>query len=557
LSPALRRDRSLAATDWGLVETAPLSELDLARLKARQASRVAARPVAPAWRPPVPSLRDSLGWSGVALTRELKIWHSALPGLVRSDAVFSLMLWVAVFSVAAAVVALPTIPISVRYSAGLAAVAYLFLCVELTRIQRAIPARPLLLAGCDLAVVMALGALSAAYVPYAHVLLFFGAARLAARFRDPRILAAGLLLLWPFEAASQAQPLAILLDVFLVLMTMWLVVYLTTSADRAQATIARQGVLAAVTSGLARARDEEGLFGQLVGLAPALAPGCAWAFWAKDPTGDEFRAIRWAGLSDGELPGFTFSPTLGTDPHQAVLIQGPLPGTSFGERTLIQPTAGEDGLNGLITVAGQVRELDAPTLVLIRALAEEMGATLLRLQTRDEERQQTEAMEQANRLAGLAAPYAADPQQALAAMRPALADLLRSESLHLEWVNGDRLQLVVPDGDPLQDHAPSWLPLANTRTAEVQLEGRALREPLAGRRPEDMFGVPAGLRHIAVAPMRCGDVEATLQMGRRLPRAYAASEVLVLQRLAERLGVLFAAAAPGAGVVNSTTGGTW
>jgi hypothetical protein len=55
--------------------------------------------------------------------------------------------------------------------------------------------------------------------------------------------------------------------------------------------------------------------------------------------------------------------------------------------------------------------------------------------------------------------------------------------------------------------------------------------------------------------MRCGEVEGTLQMARRLPRAYAASEVLVLQRLAERLGVLFAAAAPAASVVNSAVGG--
>src|SRR5207244_1065799 len=116
-------------------------------------------------------------------------------------------------------------------------------------------------------------------------------------FRDPRILAAGLLLLWPFEAAGHAVPLAIVMDLFLVLMTMWLVVFLTTSADRAKETIARQGALAAVTSGLARARDEDGLFAELAGLAPALAPGCAWAFWAKDPTGDEFRAIRWAGLA--------------------------------------------------------------------------------------------------------------------------------------------------------------------------------------------------------------------------------------------------------------------
>jgi len=555
LSPALRRDRSLSATDWGLVETAPLSELDLARLKARQASRPAVHPVASGGRRPLPSLPDTLGWTRVAVTRELKIWHAALPGLVRSDAVFSLMLWVAVFSVAAAVVAVPSIPISVRYSAGLAAVAYLFICVELTRTQRPVPGRQVLFGVADLAVVMALGALSAAYVPYAHVLLFFGAARLAARFRDPRILAAGLLLLWPFEAAGHAAPLAMLMDLFLVLMTMWLVVFLTTTADRAKETVARQGALAAVTSGLARARDEDGLFAELAGLAPALAPGCAWAFWAKDPTGDEFRAVRWAGLGDGELPGFTFTPTLGADATQAVLIQGPLPGTSFGECTLIQPTAGERGLNGLITVAGRAGELDAPTQGLIRAVGDEMGATLLRLATLDEERQQTEAMEQANRLAGLAAPYAADQRAALGAIRPALADLLRSESLHLEWVNGDRLQLVVPEGDPLQDHAPSWLPLAGTRTAEAQLEGRALREPLAGRRPEDLFGVPAGLRHIAIAPLRCAEVEGTLQIARRLPRAYAASEVLVLERLAERLGVLFAAATPAGSVVNSTTGG--
>ena len=537
------------------METAPLSELDLARLKARQASLPAAHPVAPGSRRPLPSWRDTLGWTGVAVTRELKTWHAALPTLVRSDAVFSLMLWVAVFSVAAAVVAVPSIPISVRYSAGLSAVAYLFLCVELIRIRRPVPGRQVLLGVADGAVVMALGALSTAYVPYAHVLLFFGAARLAARFRDPRILAAGLLLLWPFEATGHTAPLAILMDVFLVLMTMWLVVYLTTAADGAKVAIARQGALVAVTSGLARARDEEGLFAELAGQAPALAPGCAWAFWVKDPLGDEFRAVRWAGLNDGELPGFTFTPTLGVDPSQPVLIQGPLPGTSFGTCTLIQPTAGEDGLNGLITVAGRATELDVPTQGLIRAVGDEMGATLLRLQTLDEERQQAEAMEQANRLAGLAAPHAADQRAALTAIRPGIADVLRSESLHIEWVNGDRVQLMVGEHDPLQDHAPAWLPLAGTRTAEALLEGRALREPLAGRRPEDLFGVPAGLRHIAVAPMRCGEFEGTLQLARRLPRAYAASELLVLQLLAERLGVLFAAAAPAASVVNSTTGG--
>src|SRR5260370_23077362 len=99
------------------------------------------------------------------------------------------------------------------------------------------------------------------------------------------------------------------------------------------------------------------------------------------------------------------------------------------------------------------------------------------------------------------------------------------------------------------------LPAAGPGTAGEHLGGGALREPLAGRRPEDVFGVPAGLRHIAIAPIRCGEFEGTLQMARRLPRSYAASELLVLQRLAERLGVLFAAAMPAASVVNSTTGG--
>ncbi len=548
------------------MEAAPLSELELARLKARQSLTPAVQPSAAEWRRPLPSWHETLGWTRVAVTRalrtwevalarELKTWHVGVPALVRSDFVFTLMLWVAVFSVAAAVVAAPSIPLSTRYAAGLTAVAYLFICVELARTPRPLPGRLFMLGVADIAVVIAIGALSIGYVPYARVLVFFAAVRLASRFRDPRILAAGLLLLLPFESTGHAAPFAILLDAFLVLMTMWLVVYLTTAADRAQDAIARQGALAAVTSGLARVRDEEELFAELTAKAPALAPGCAWAFWVKDASSDEFRAVRWAGLADGELPGFSFTPTLGADPSQPVLIQGPLPGTSFGTSTFVQPTVGDGELNGLITVAGGERALDPATQGLIRAVGSEVGASLLRLQTLDDQRQQAQAMEQANRLAGLAAPYAADQLAALAAIRPVIADLLRSESLHLEWVYGDRLQLVVAADDPLRDHAPSWLPLAGTRTAEALLEGRTLREPLAGRRPEDLFGVPAGLRHVAVAPIRCAEVEGTLQLGRRLPRAYAASEVLVLQQLADRLGVLFAAGLPAARVVNSTTGG--
>ena len=158
-------------------------------------------------------------------------------------------------------------------------------------------------------------------------------------------------------------------------------------------------------------------------------------------------------------------------------------------------------------------------------------------------------MEQANRLAGLAARHAADQLAALEAIRPALADTLRSESLHLEWVDGDRLRLVIGENDPLQGHAPAWLSLAGTRTAEVLLQGKALREPLTGRRPEDLFGVPAGLRQLAVAPLQSAGMEGTLQLGRRLPRAYSAGELLLVQLLAERLGLLFAAGR-GASVAN-------
>jgi hypothetical protein len=537
------------------VEGTPLGELDVARLKAKQALEPAAEQGSVEWRRPSLNWRQTLGWTSFALARELKTWQAALPGLLRGDFVFTLMLWVAVFTVAAAVVAAPSMPISARYSAGLAAVGYLFLCVELTRVRRPIPGRQLLLGVADVAVVMALGALSVGYVPYARVLLFFAAVRLAARFRDPRVLAVGLLLLVPFETAGHSAPLTMLMDAFLVLMTMWLVVYLTTTADRAQQGVARQTALAAVTSGLARVRDEDGLFAELAAQAPALAPDCAWAFWSREPSGDEFRAVRWAGLHEGELPGFSFTPTLGADPTQPLLIQGPLPGTGFGACTLIQPTIGEAGLNGLITVAGLPQELDAATQGLIRSLGVEMGATLIRLQGLDDQQQRTEAMEQANRLAGLAAPHAGDQRAALAVIRPAIADVLRSESLHLEWMNGDRLQLVIGEGDPLEGHAPAWIPLAGTRSAEVLLEGNSLREPLTGRRPEDLFGVPAGLRQIAVAPLRCAGVDGTLQLARRLPRTYAASEVLMLQLLAERLGLLFAAGVPAPSVANSTTEG--
>jgi hypothetical protein len=552
LWPAFGPNRSLPATDCVLVDGQPLSDLELARLKAGRGRGSAFQRVTAEWRRPSDSWQQTVRWTATALAGESRTWQAALPALLGGDFAFSLGLWVAVFSVAAAVVAQPVIPLPVRYSAGLAAVAYLYLYAELARIRRPLPGRQLVLGVADLAVVAALGALSAPYVGYAHVLLFFAAARSAARFRDPRILPAGVLMLLPFELAGHAALLTIVLDAFAILMTMLLVIQLTNIVAGAHQASARQSALAALASSLARVHDAEGLFAQLAGQAPALAPACAWAFWIKDPSTDEFRAVRWAGLREGELPGFSFTPTLATDRTAPVLISGPLPGTGFGECTLLQPSAADGEPNGLITVAGCRADLDAPARGAIRQVAEDMAATLQRLEAVDEQRQRTDAMEQANRLAGLAAPYVADQAAALAAIRPALAETLRSESLHLEWINGDRLRLVVGRNDPLDGHAPAWLPLAGTRTAAAMLQGRALREPLAGRRPEDLFGVPAGLRHIAVVPLRCAGREGTLQLGRRLPRAYSGGELLVLQLLAERLALLFAAGLT-LNVANSTT----
>ncbi|HYR48125.1 MAG TPA: hypothetical protein VER07_05000, partial [Candidatus Polarisedimenticolia bacterium] len=208
------------------MDAAPLSELELARLKAKQRVGATVERVTSEWHLPSFNPRDAIRWSRVALAAELRTWQAALPTLLRNDFAFTLALWVAVFSVAASVVAAPAIPLSIRYTAGLAAVAYLYLYVELTRITRPVPGRALLLGIADLAVVSAIGALSVPYVPYARVLLFFAAARAASRWRDARILPAGLLMLLPFELAGHAVPLTMLFDAFLVLTTMVLVVHL-------------------------------------------------------------------------------------------------------------------------------------------------------------------------------------------------------------------------------------------------------------------------------------------------------------------------------------------
>lgn len=527
------------------MDAKPLSALDFRRLKARsgQHSPLSAfQRVAAEWRRPSVSWRQTGRWTWVAMRDLVSNSQATIPALLRGEFVFTLGLWVAVFSVTASIVAMPTIPLPVRYSAGLAAVAYLYLYAELARARRPIVGRRVLLGVADVAVVATLGALSAPYVGYAHLLLFFAAARVAARFRDARILPAGLLLLLPFDVTGHESFMFIVFDAFGVLMTMLLILHLTAAADGAQRAIRRQSALATLVSALAHAGDEETLLDHLTGLASVLVPGCAWAFWLKDPASDDFRAVRWFGLGE-ERPGPTFTPTLGADGSEAVVITGPLPGTSVGDHTLIQPAVAEGQPYGLITVSGRAADLDDTTGDLVRTAGEELGIALGRLQALDDQRGRIEAMELANRLAGLAAPYACDQVAALSALLPAVADGLRADSLHLEWANGDRIKLVVGTGDPLVDVCPDGLPMAGTRTATVLQLGHPLREPVTGRRPEDIFLYPAGLRHLATVPLRCDDVEGTLQLGRRLARPFAPSEVLLLQLLGDRLAVLFAAGA--------------
>lgn len=518
----------------------PLSELDLARLKARGRQTALGR-LAAEWRRPSESWRERLRWTMLALADEGRRWHLALPDLIRGDFLFTLALWVGVFTVAAAVVAQPTIPLPVRYSAGLSAVGYLYLYAELARMRRPPHGARYILGAADVAIILALGALSLPYTGYARVLMFLAALRLAARFPDLRTIPAGLVLLVPFETIGQATLLTALLDGFVVLCSMLLVIHLSVLSAAAEAAMQRQGTLAQLTSSLARVRDEDGLFANLASQTSSLFAGCAWAFWIREPGSADFRAIRWTGLPEGELPVFTFTPALPAEPRESVLIKGPLPGTGTGDVTLMQPTSGDDDVNGLITVSGPRAVIDASARRVVRQVADEMAGTLRRVQALDEHRQRTEAMEQANRLAGVAAHYASAPGAALAAVLPLVGESLRSESLHLEWVDGDTVVVVAPLGDALEGHAPADLPLAGTRTAEALLQGRAIREPVTGRRPEDLFMVPAGIRQLAIAPLTCANVRGTVQLGRRLPRPYSAGELLILQLLADRLGLLFAA----------------
>ena len=62
-----------------LVDGTPLSELDLARLKAKQGPASVVERVAAEWQRPSPNVRKTLGWTALALARELKAWQAALP----------------------------------------------------------------------------------------------------------------------------------------------------------------------------------------------------------------------------------------------------------------------------------------------------------------------------------------------------------------------------------------------------------------------------------------------------------------------------------------------
>ena len=521
-----------------MVDGQPLSAADLQRLKSRRTSVSPAVAAVQLGRRPTFSELSRLTWLSVG--REALQWRLTIPSLVRGEFVFTLALWVAVFSVTAAILAAPNVPLTVRYSAGLTAVAYLYLYAELSRSGRSVPGRRVLLTLADAAVVITLGQLSVPFTGYAHLLVFFAAARIAVRFADPRVLPAGLMLLIPFDALASVAILTRVLDGFSVLTVMLVVQHLQAASRLTQARLDRQGWLSGLISALARARDEETLFAQLATLAGPLTPGFGWVFWLKEAASDDFRAIRWSGLGPAERPVLSFSPTLAVDQTEAVVINGPLPGTATGVATLIQPVLLDGNVAALVTVGAAAGALDAAARALVRTVAEEMAVALSRLQALDEQRNRRLAMEQANRLAGLAAPHASDHAAALDALLPDLSGILRADSVHLEWLDSDQLELVVGSQDPLAAYSPASVALAGTRSGEAIAASRVVREAITGRRAEDLYLVPAGLRHVAVVPLRCAGVDGTLQLARRDPFGFSVGETLVLELLAERLALLFA-----------------
>src|SRR6202022_4208256 len=124
---------SVRETDWSPVDAKPLSAFEFQRLKARNSRRAnlsAFQRVATEWRRPSVSWRQTLRWTWVAIGDLASNGQALIPALLRGEFIFTLGLWVAVFSVTASILAMPAIPLPVRYSAGLAAVAYLYLYAE-------------------------------------------------------------------------------------------------------------------------------------------------------------------------------------------------------------------------------------------------------------------------------------------------------------------------------------------------------------------------------------------------------------------------------------------
>ena len=100
------------------MEGQPLSKVDFARLKA-------GRPVSSAWQRvaaelhrPSESWEQTIRWTALALADEARRWQTALPTLLRGDFIFTLALWVAAFTVAAAVVGQPEFTIRVGLGRG-------------------------------------------------------------------------------------------------------------------------------------------------------------------------------------------------------------------------------------------------------------------------------------------------------------------------------------------------------------------------------------------------------------------------------------------------------
>lgn len=518
-----------------------LSGAELARLKQRGNRRQGSAFQAGLthWRPSR-TLGERLRDASLALGGDLARAQRDLAELLDGDFLFALCLWVAVFVIAAVTASTAQIPLPVRYEVGLSALAYLYLYAELSRIKP-VPGRETVLAAADGCVAVVIYLLSAPYVGYAQMLLFFAAARMVARFKDLRALPAGLLIMMPVLFRQSGPPIALVLEAFGLLTLMLTVEHLLDLVARARREAARQASLAILSSAVARALDADALFGQLVTLAPGLLPAAAWGFWLREESSGDYRPERWYGLPSGERPVHAFTPSLNSDPSDAVEIVGPMPGTSCGTRTLFQPMVCDGEVIGLITVSGG-NEIEDPALVRsLRPVAEESALALSRLEALSDERRRIEGMEMANRLAGIAAASGLDAESALDAVRPALCEALRCDSVHVEWVEGDDVRLAVPGRDPLFLGAPARLPLARTRSAEAVF-GRGLREPVAGRRPEDVVLATAGIRHVAVAPLSAGGRPGTLQLGRREPRAFSAGELSLLQMVAERLALVLAAA---------------